>query len=294
MKYIKWEEELIHSIAKRRAVIVIGSGVSKNSTNEEQQRPSSWEEFLHSCVEKCDNSSQNSILTMISERNYLMACELIKKNMKKNKFAEQIKHEYLNKKYMPAKIHEHIFNLDLPIIITPNFDCIYDTYSEQQTQGNILIKSYYDEDIPKYIRGNTDSRLIIKSHGTAKRPEKVIFTQQDYVEARTKYSLFYEVIKALILTHTFLFIGCGIDDPDIKMIFEDIRFSHGDLLPTHYMTIASDSIDPNIKTIFQDMTNITFLEYSKKENHSSLTKSLEELYNLVNDKRQELAPSHSW
>lgn len=83
MKYIKWEEELIHSIAKRRAVIVIGSGVSKNSTNEEQQRPSSWEEFLHSCVEKCDNSSQNSILTMISERNYLMACELIKKNMKK-------------------------------------------------------------------------------------------------------------------------------------------------------------------------------------------------------------------
>lgn len=291
---IKWSSELINSIARRRTVIVIGSGVSRNAINDEGKRPNSWEGFLKDCVSFCDSDFHTSINKMIEEKNYLMACELIKEGMGGYDFSEQIKKEYLSGGYLPADIHKYIYDLDLPIIITPNFDCIYDTYAKQISRGTILIKSYYDDDIPKCIRGNGDNRLIIKSHGSAESPDKVIFTNQDYVQARTKYSLFYEVIKSLVLTHTFLFIGCGIDDPDIKMIFEDIRFSHGDLLPSHYMTISSGGIDPKIKDIFQKMTNIRFLEYSGENNHQALTDSLRELNEQVENERSSLRESMKW
>lgn len=292
MSKIIWNEELVNSIARRRTIIVIGSGVSKNSINEDGVSPNSWRSFLEHCTKKVDIQLQNTINNLISENNYLMACELIKRNMTSYDFSNQVKQEYLNG-YEPAKIHEFIFNLDLPIIITPNFDCIYDTYAEQRTKGNILVKSYYDSDIPRYIRDNGKCRLIIKSHGTAKKPEEIIFTNQDYVQARTKHALFYDIIKSLVLTNTFLFIGCGINDPDIKMIFEDIRFSHGDL-PKHYMTISSGSVEENIKNIFQEMTNINFLEYSGENNHSELTESLEELYNLVENERERISFSRTW
>ena len=289
---IDWPSNLVNSIARRRTIIVIGSGVSKNSKNEKGLSPNSWKDFLIHCSNRCETSVKDTITKLISEDNYLMACELIKRNMDKGDFAMEISKEYL-KQYKPADIHEHIFNLDLPIIITPNFDCIYDTYSDQKTNGTVLIKSYYDDDIPKYIRGDGNVRLIIKSHGTAKTPERVIFTNQEYVEARTKYALFYDLIKALALTHTFLFIGCGINDPDIKMVFEDIRFSHGNLLPKHYMTVSSNSVDKHIKEVFQEMTNIGFLEYNSDDNHAELTYALENLSNLVDEERENLAKSRT-
>ncbi len=47
------------------------------------------------------------------------------------------------------------------------------------------------------------------------------FTLDDYAEARTKYAAFYEVMTALLHTHTFVCFGCGLSDPDMKLIFED-------------------------------------------------------------------------
>ena len=43
---IEWNAELIDAIARRRSVIVIGSGVSRNATNAAGVRPETWEGFL--------------------------------------------------------------------------------------------------------------------------------------------------------------------------------------------------------------------------------------------------------
>ncbi|MCL8034387.1 SIR2 family protein, partial [Pseudomonas aeruginosa] len=65
--------------------------------------------------------------------------------------------------------------------------------------------------------------LIIKIHGSVDSTDKLIFTRKDYSEARTKYRNFYQIIEALSLTHTFIFIGCGTNDPDIRLLLEDFN-----------------------------------------------------------------------
>ena len=76
---ISWDKELIAAIAKRRCVIVIGSGVSKNSINKEGKRPFSWLEFLDY---HCKNLGENkTIRDLINQRDFLTACQIIKKTI---------------------------------------------------------------------------------------------------------------------------------------------------------------------------------------------------------------------
>ena len=48
---IEWPDNLIEDIARRKCVLVLGSGVSKNSTNSKGIRPKDWNEFLTSASE---------------------------------------------------------------------------------------------------------------------------------------------------------------------------------------------------------------------------------------------------
>lgn len=291
---IKWDEKLVDSLARRKAVIMLGAGVSQNSINKEEKRPATWINFLKICCNNMkDGNQKNVILDLIDKEDFLTACELIKLKIGDKKFHEYIISEYKSPGYCPAKIHEYIFNLDASIVISPNFDCIYENFATHQTQGAIIIKPYTSKDIAKYIRGG-DNRLIIKSHGNADSPEELIFTRKDYANARVNYALFYEILKSLALTHTFLFLGCGINDPDIRMIFEDIRFAYGNSLPEHYMTIPKSEAKEGILSLLNSLTNINFYEYSDENCHIDLTLSLKNLCDQVEEAREQIASFRKW
>ena len=46
----------------------------------------------------------------------------------------------------------------------------------------------------------------------------MVFTRNEYADARNKYRDFYSIIEALAITHTFLFLGCGLNDPDTRLM----------------------------------------------------------------------------
>lgn len=287
---ISWDKELIAAIAKRRCVIVIGSGVSKNSINKEGKRPFSWLEFLDY---HCKNLGENkTIRDLINQRDFLTACQIIKKTMGDELFGKAVKDEFVTPGYSHAKIHEHIYNLDSSIVISPNFDVIYETYANSISQGTITVKNHFDPDIAEFISGG-EERLILKSHGSASSPKNLIFTRNDYAEARTKYKLFYEILKSLALTHKFIFFGCGIDDPDIRLLFEDIQFAHGKI-PFHYMSLPDGEVSHEIMDVASETMRLRFLNYSTADGHKELTESLGELVQLVEAKREELAGSRAW
>lgn len=290
---IDWPGELIDVIARRRCVLVVGAGVSKNSVSVKfkDKRPSTWEDFLKKCAKKVEENG--NILKLIDEKDYLTACEVIKDKMTAENFANEVEAEYQQAGYQPADIHKYIYDLDASVVLSPNFDCIYDNYATATSNGTVIIKDHTSQDIAKYLLGG-DQRLIIKTHGSATKPNEIIFTRNDYAEARTKHLLFYEILKSLALTHTFLFLGCGVDDPDIRMLFEDIRFAHG-LIPYHYMTTPADEVLPEVKSIASRTMRIKFLEYSSENGHAALSESLKELVSQVEAYRTEdLRKSSSW
>lgn len=287
---IAWDEIIIDAIARRRAVLVVGSGVSRNSSNDKGERPASWDGFLRQCANEHGNPQH--IIDVISRRDYLLGCQLLKTIMGREKFVERVQSEFQLKRFKAAEIHKHLYDLDAAITISPNFDNIYDDYCRLASAGSYVIKSHSSTDTISYLN-KRDVRLLIKSHGSANDPDDLIFTSEDYSRARTKYSLFYDIIRSLALTHIFVFVGCGVDDPDLRMLFEDIKFTYG-RTPQHFMTIPSGEVAPEVLLELGAVMQVKHVIYSPDNGHHELTESLATLVELVEERREILSQGRNW
>lgn len=287
---ISWSEEIVDAIARRRCVIFIGSGVSKNSSNAAGKQPATWEEFLRSAARSI--GGPGNVLALIDKKDFLTACDVIKQKLGLDRFRQLVQREYQQGAYVPAPIHKYIYNLDASIVASPNFDNIYDTYAQHTSSGSVVVKDHSSLDTINYIVGG-EYRLLLKTHGSANAPGDVIFTRSDYAEARVKYRIFYELLKSLILTHRFLFLGCGMDDPDIRLLFEDVRFAHSSM-PTHFMTVPNDEYDPDLAQVVGASMKLEFIRYSVDDHHKELTDSLGQLVELVYTRRDQLSTNQKW
>lgn len=286
---IKWPEEVVSDISRRRCVIFLGSGVSLNSVNTNRRRPKTWLAFLESMLERI--SPKAHIKKLLKENDYLTACEVIKRELGKEEFTRVVREEFLTPAYIPAEIHKKIFLLDSRIVATPNFDKIYETYANTKANGSIVVKQHYDPDVVSAVRGS--GRIILKIHGTIDSPNNLIFTRAEYAEARTKYATFYELLAALSLTHTFIFLGCGVNDPDIKLLLEDTLFKHKSSR-SHLMLLPKNALHDSVVAVIQDTMNLKIIQYSPKDNHKELIDSISDLVQLVEDEREEIKITMNW
>ena len=286
---INWPEHLIKDIARRRCVIFLGAGVSRNSTNQQGRRPKTWEEFLRDSAAQVQPNRH--VLRLINQADYLTACEVIRIALGPQPFAQLLRDEFMTPRYQHAPIHEHIFRLDSRIVATPNFDKIYETYANHQAGASIIVKHHYDPDVSDALRD--DGRLILKIHGSIDSPLRMVFTRSEYAEARNKFRSFYEILDALAITHTFVFIGSGVNDPDLKLLLEDVFFRHP-ASRTHFMVLPRGAVHDSVKTIVEKTMNLKILLYSKVNNHAELTDSLDALSTDVETKRDDLRQTGNW
>lgn len=285
---IDWPTQLIDDIARRRAIIMIGSGVSRHSFGEKNAQPPTWRGFLEQALGLL-KPSPAYIKRAITSGHYLDACEWLKRHLDE-RWNKQLRNSFFDPKYKPAEIHALLYQLDTRIILTPNFDRIYDGYANAESEGTIFVKKYTDNDIAEYIRRG--DRLILKVHGSIDDPNNMIFTRGQYASARTAHASFYRLLDALIVANTILMVGVGLDDPDFQLLFEDSAARFPNILP-HYMTYGGKPHDDLMKTA-RDTMGIKFLPYPSKYNHIALVKSLQDLVAKVADRRTQLARTMDW
>jgi hypothetical protein len=292
---IDWPEKLIESIARRRSVLFLGSGISANSQNATGKRPATWDVFLRRVIANQRikiGSYEAEILKLLDEKKYLIACEQIVDIIGQTEFGEEAQEEFRRPKYFPAEIHKIIYSLDSKLVITPNVDKIYDECAITESHSSVVVKKYYDSDLAKYLR--TNDYLVIKAHGTVDETSKMIFTHKQYSNARCNYASFYKLLDSLILTHTFVFLGCGIDDPDIQLTLENANFLY-EGCPPHYFVTANGTITDSMKKILLVNRNLEVITYENVSgNHSELLEGLKDLGRLVDERRVEISATSTW
>lgn len=292
---IDWPEYLIEAIARRKSVLFLGSGISANSCNDDGKHPLTWEAFLRDILLKrtAKLAGKKAVIEqMLKLNDYLTACEIIVETLGDNDFGELAANEFRRPGYKPSDIHEAVYRLDSRLVLTPNIDKIYEQYAMNESHSTIVAKSYYEDDIAKYLR--TDDYLIIRVHGYVDDVSKIIFTHKQYSEARCKYASFYHMLDALMLTHTFIFLGCGISDPDIQLILENMNFLYPGCLP-HYFVTAKETYSKEIEQSLLHNRNLELLTYDNSDGtHHQLLKELKELISKVEAKRQEISAKGIW
>jgi hypothetical protein len=85
---IDWPKDLVRDIARRRCVVVVGSGVSRQAIGVNGAKPPTWHEFLSDCNSQLPNGQQEHIKDAISEGDLLNACEWLQ-NQYKHRWTEK-------------------------------------------------------------------------------------------------------------------------------------------------------------------------------------------------------------
>lgn len=284
---INWPPEVVTAIARRRSVILIGSGISANAQTDDGVRPPTWGVFLNDAYKKIGRRIPH-IVDALKRYAYLEACDYLKTELGEQ-WPSMLREKFSNPVFRSADIHKHILDLDSRIVASLNFDKIYDNYAISATEGTVVIKNYYEDDIRQAICG--EDRYVIKPHGSVDSISKVIFTLNEYGAARTKHSTFYEVFNSLLHTHTFICLGCGLSDPDMQLIFEDYRYRHNE--SPHFIALPTP-IPVERKALIKRTRGMSVLTYSPKDNHKELTDSVCQLAELVSGRRDELADNQNW
>ncbi|MGM0930075.1 MAG: SIR2 family NAD-dependent protein deacylase [Actinomycetota bacterium] len=98
--------------------------------------------------------------------------------------------------------------------ITLNYDELFELASSDAGLERTVIP---DDDAA------VSDRWLLKLHGSAKRPESIVLTRDDYLGFSTSRDALSALVKATLITHHLLFVGFGLEDDHFHEIVHDVR-----------------------------------------------------------------------
>jgi hypothetical protein len=289
---IDWPDDLVRDIAARRSVLFLGAGVSRNAQNDKGVHPKEWSAYLAHLASRISNRDQAAeVLQCIKDADLLTACELAREYLSPSVFKTEMLQEFVGNAYRHAQIHDDLSSVDSRIVMTTNFDKLYENRANQLQSNTVIVKNYYDHDVADVFR--RQDRVVIKVHGTIDNPDKTIFTRSQYALARRDYSHFYQLLRGLFITHTFVFLGASMRDPDMQLLLEDHAYRFEGARP-HYMAMPNDSTRTGILRVLEETMNLRALVYDPANNHKELADSVADLVGKVETAREQIAKTAGW
>lgn len=259
---IKWPDTLSTELAERRCIVFMGAGVSMGSSSASgKDHPPNWENFLKGALPAVSKvADRNYAKKLVAAKQFLDAAEVITECCDHADFDQYLRRTFVQPRFVASEMHKIILEMDPKIVITTNYDQIYDHYCNSGiAQSGYNVANYTDNFVVENIRSRV--RLIIKAHGCVSDPRNIVLSRSSYYRARRDYPGFYDVLDALFLTNTLLFVGCSLTDPDIQLVLENVNISAPSSHPHYALVEKSDhrSIRAAIKTTH----NIELVEYPK-------------------------------
>ena len=251
-----------------------------------------WKEFLNYLASRVtDREQQGEILLCIEEFDLLTACELARKYLQRDGFKTALLQQFSDKAFQPADIHDNLSRVDSRFVLTTNFDKLYENRANQIQENTVLVKTYYDGDVADVFRRS--QRVVLKVHGTIDSPDRTIFTRSQYALARRDHAHFYQLLRGLFVTHTHVFLGASLRDPDIQILLEDHAYRFEGSRP-HFIVMPRDSTRPGTLKVMEETMNLRMLLYDPADNHRELAQSVAALVPLVEAARADLALTTNW
>ncbi|MDF2590156.1 MAG: Sir2-like protein [Herbinix sp.] len=271
-----WPSNLVEELAYRRGILFLGSGVSATAKKADGTSPDTWRQFLNHIrtIARAASPDDNAYIDdRLACKDYLLALQAIYDKCDLGEYGKYLQDTYLRSDFQASNVHKAIKRIDSKIVITTNFDKIYDNLCNEQ--GYIITNYEKTKAIVQNIK--SPNNLIIKAHGTIEDVENIIFTASQYYNKQEKYPEFYELLYALFLTHTVVFLGYSLNDPDINLILQFLHNSANVNSP-HYL-VKEKGTPEQLKKHWKATYNVQIIEYGNS--FIDFEPAIEELCELV-------------
>lgn len=272
---IDWPLSLLSEIAERRCAFVLGAGASAGCEAPDGSRPPDWATFLQRAIHRLpDGETRDAAERLLVEGAYLDAAQVVVDALSPPDFAQFVREQLDIPAYEPSEIHKLVIQIDPKIVITTNYDRIYERFAQQgAAAAGYNVSRYYDSHLLNDLR--SDRRIIAKAHGCVSDPQKIVLTRRQYFDAQRLYPEFFACLDAIFLTSTLLFLGTGFSgDPDIELLLQNVNISAPSQHP-HYALVESGR-HSSVLTAMQHTYNVRFIEYPQGR-HDMAVEALQRL-----------------
>lgn len=172
----------------------------------------SWPELVVQFQEGCSETALHGIQYFLNKKDYLECFNIIisdeeNQNIKNvEQLKQKISRSFMSKKLDDDNNYKDVINLNLPLIITTNYDDNIDIAGRDR-YSSILFKDIED------IRSVENDNVIIHLHGYAKNIAKssMVVTKEDYEELYEDEKSMRK-LQSLLGNKAILFIGYSLDD----------------------------------------------------------------------------------
>ena len=230
-----YKESLFETISKGEVVLWVGAGLSlyaglpsgvqlreilyKGLTPLEKEEVGEESDLSHLADEIC---------TLKGNRNYII-------QTLKNTFTRD---------FLSTETHKIISQIShFRNIITTNYDSLFES-----VYGSGKLNVIFSDNHTPYIDAKKVN--LFKIHGDLSNPDSIIITESDYNDffsKDTEQNTIWSVIKGIIATKSILFIGYGLEDTNIQVIFNKIRNKIGENGKECYFVAPNISTTKSIK-----------------------------------------------
>ncbi|MBZ0214639.1 MAG: SIR2 family protein [Nitrospirae bacterium] len=273
-------EPMVRSLVRREALLVIGSGVSASAKDSSGDSPPTWGALLSNLSAKIsDDSTKKVVEDMIKRGDFLTGAEVLGVELGDAMIKDEVV-AMLRRRFQASEVHEFLSKLGQSTYVSLNYDTILDTHMRDYFDEGVSVKHQRQDDILADLRQGTI--LLIKAHGTIDDRDSIVLTRSQYAQERVSNSKFYRILDALFLTRTVIFVGCGLHDPDVRMLMED-GFLVYPGAPEHYMIKLYTDVDRVTDMVESKLRNLKFVYYG--DSHDNLVIMLRELVERVESHR---------
>ena len=254
-----------------------------SATAADGSRPSSWTGFLAGLITLIENDADRQAAErLLGERAFLDCAQVVADAVPAKRFSAYVLDSLDKPGFQPSELHQAIGRLDPKIVVTTNYDDIYERYLASAVGvDEFVVRSFFEPHLIDDVRSNR--RVIAKVHGTVAAAERVILTRNQYFDARRRHGDYYSVLDALFLTRTLLFVGLGFHgDPDIDLLLQNANIAAPAERP-HY-ALVPDGRHHSVMKALTHTYNVEFLQYPAGD-HQEVVDALVSLANEVDGVR---------
>ncbi len=277
---------MVDRIAYGQWVLFIGSGVAASCSNRAGASPPTWGDLLTRLKDLiADPVEKAHGAKLITNREYLGAADHIRHQLSDEhnstgyfKAIQNAVEGPAGDRYEPSNFYDSLLDLDPRIVFTTNYDKLFEMASR-----NAFASFAYDATgVSDEIRGG--GSVLVKIHGTTDATSDVVLTRTDYAKIATRGRDVFDVLRALSLTSTILFVGYSLDDPDIQLVLQAVGRSG--LSPEAHFMLAPEPESPSRVPVFKASFGVSIVTYpAPGGNHDAAQHAVEELVLAVAARR---------
>ena len=225
-----YKESLFEAISKGEVVLWVGAGLSLYAG---LPSGAGLREILYEGLTPLEKEEvgKNSDLSHLAD-------EICTLKGNRNYIIQTLKNTF-TRDFLSTETHKIISQIPhFRNIITTNYDSLFES-----VYGSSKLNVIFSDDHTPYI---DDKKVnLFKIHGDLSAPNSIIITESDYnnfFSKDTEQNTIWSVIKGIIATKSILFIGYGLEDTNVEVVFNKIREKIGENRKECYF------VAPNIST----------------------------------------------